>query len=70
MKKAVFIISTVIILGAAYWVLATSLRIKNFDENFPGLRETLGKMTSEEQQELIEQMKESKDVIVRELENS
>jgi len=70
MKKTLLIISIIVVLGIAYWPLSLFREVKTFDRGFPGLREALETMTPEQQQELIQQMEASKNVLMEELEDS
>lgn len=68
MKKTL-IIGIIIVLGITYWPLSLLWKVKAFDKEFPGLREALGTMTPKQQQELIEQMEATKNIIIEKLEN-
>ncbi|MBI2003358.1 MAG: hypothetical protein HYS78_00010 [Parcubacteria group bacterium] len=70
MNKTLLIISIIVILGFAYWPLSLFREVKTFDKEFPGLREALGTMTPEQQQELIRQMETSKNILMEELDDS
>lgn len=64
MKKIFIGILIVIVLGVGYWLVSPFWRVKTLNEDLPGLKKAMEKMSEDKKDRFIEQMDMMKEVVM------